>query len=317
SVAGTVIVLGLIIGCVVYMLRKSPEATVIKQDRREAKLDDLIIADEVKEKLRMICNNISEEKKAMLEKIGFELPRGYLFYGPPGNGKTLAVRAIAGEAGIPFFSISGGDIVSSFVNIGAVNIRELFRKAKENSPCIVFIDEIDAIGTKRSSSTSGGAKDQNLTLTQLLVEMDGFNSNKGVTVIAATNRRDILDEALLRPGRFSEHIYIPLPDLSSRERILDLYTKKVPIASDLNLQKIAEKTEDCSGAVLYNLVNDAKYNAVKRTQGQKIEKLIVTMDDFTKALNKIKSQKLENKEMDNVNTSIIEQLATYITKAVC
>ncbi|WP_349968018.1 ATP-binding protein [Wolbachia endosymbiont of Armadillidium arcangelii] len=296
------------------LLMKLPGVTKVEQDEQKVTFDDVIVSDKMKEALRMICNDISQEKKALFEKVGFKPPQGHLLYGPPENGKTLIARAIAGEAKLPFFPISGADIAGRFANQGVHNIQELFRTARKKAPCVIFIDEIDSIGSERSDSKNESNRaineDHNKTLNQLLIEMDGFNFNKGVIVIAATNHQDVLDEALLRPGRFSKHIYIPLPELGSRKKILDLDIKNVPIASGLTLKEIARKTEGYSGAELSNLVNEAKHNAVKRTQEQKIDEPVVSMGDFTKALEELnnKSKKLKDKKVSNIDDNVISAL---------
>ncbi|WP_264685538.1 MULTISPECIES: ATP-binding protein [unclassified Wolbachia] len=309
----SVICTAFVLGFAIYLMKPS-KVIEVEQGEQKVTLDDVILSDEIKEELRMICNDISQEKKVMFEKVGFKPPQGYLLYGPPGNGKTLLARAVAGEAKLPFFSISGAIIAGRFANQGVHNIQELFQTARKKAPCVIFIDEIDSIGSERIDSRSQSNRaineDHNKTLNQLLIEMDGFNVSKGIIVIAATNRREVLDEALLRPGRFSKHIYISLPELGSREKILDLYMKNVPVGSDLNLKEIAEKTEGYSGAELSNLVNEAKHNAVRRTQEQKIEEPVVSMGDCTKALEEFNSthKKFKNRKASNTGNNVISAL---------
>ncbi len=309
----SVICTAAVLGFVIYLMKPS-KVIEVEQSKQEVTFNDVIVSDEVKEELRMICDIISQETKIMFEKVGFKPPQGYLLHGPPGNGKTLLARAVAGEAKLPFFSTSGAIIAGQFVNQGAHNIQELFQTARKKAPCVIFIDEIDSIGSElidsRSQSNRAINEDHNKTLNQLLIEMDGFNVSKGIIVIAATNRREVLDEALLRPGRFSKHIYIPLPELGSREKILDLYMKNVPVGSDLNLKEIAEKTEGYSGAELSNLVNEAKHNTVRRTQEQKMEEPVVSMGNFTKALEEFNSthKKFKNRKASNTGNNVISAL---------
>lgn len=306
SVICTAVVLGLAICFAIYLMKPSK----VIEGEQKVTLNNVILSDEIKEELRMICNDISQEKKVMFEKVGFKPPQGYLLYGPPGNGKTLLARAVAGEANISFESISASELAGEYVGQGVYHVRNFFERAKKNAPCIIFIDEIDSIGAKRNSIGHHVSENCAKTLNQLLTEMDGFNFNKGVIVIAATNRREVLDEALLRPGRFSKHIYIPLPELGSREKILDLYMKNVQVESDLNLKEIAEKTEGYSGAELSNLVNEAKHNTVRRTQEQKTEEPVVSMGDFTKALEEFNSthKKFKNEKASNTGNNVINAL---------
>ncbi|WP_410542403.1 ATP-binding protein [Wolbachia endosymbiont of Tetranychus urticae] len=309
----SVICTAAVLGFVIYLMKPS-KVIEVEQSKQEVTFNDVIVSDEVKEELRMICDIISQETKIMFEKVGFKPPQGYLLHGPPGNGKTLLARAVAGEAKLPFFFTSGAIIAGQFVNQGAHDIQELFHTARKKAPCVIFIDEIDSIGSERIDSRSQSNRaineDHNKTLNQLLIEMDGFNVSKGVIVVAATNRREVLDEALLRPGRFSKHIYIPLPELGSREKILDLYMKNVPVGSDLNLKEIAEKTEGYSGAELSNLVNEAKHNTVRRTQERKMEEPVVSMGNFTKALEEFNSthKKFKNRKASNTGNNVISAL---------
>lgn len=214
-------------------------------------------------------------------KLGGRIPKGVLLMGSPGTGKTLLARAIAGEAGVPFFSISGSDFVEMFVGVGASRVRDLFIKGKKNAPCIVFIDEIDAVGRHRGAGLGGGHDEREQTLNQLLVEMDGFESNEGVILISATNRPDVLDPALLRPGRFDRQVPVPLPDIKGREAILKVHTRKTPLSEDVNVNIIAKGTPGFSGADLENLVNEAALFAAKKDKEQ------LDMDDFEESKDKI------------------------------
>ena len=200
--------------------------------------------------------------------MGARIPKGVLLVGPPGTGKTLLAKAIAGEAGVPFFSISGSDFVEMFVGVGASRVRDLFQEAKKNAPCIVFIDEIDAVGRQRGAGLGGGHDEREQTLNQLLVEMDGFGVNEGIIMIAATNRPDILDPALLRPGRFDRQIVVGAPDVKGREEILKVHTKKKPLSEDVNLEVLAKRTPGFSGADLENLSNEAALLSVRRSKKQ-------------------------------------------------
>jgi len=215
------------------------------------------------------------------QRLGGRIPRGVLLVGPPGTGKTLIARAVAGEANVPFFTISGSDFVEMFVGVGASRVRDMFEQAKKNSPCIIFIDEIDAVGRHRGAGLGGGNDEREQTLNQLLVEMDGFEANEGVIIIAATNRPDVLDPALLRPGRFDRQIVVPNPDVVGRERILRVHVRKVPLAPDVDLRTMARGTPGFSGADLMNLVNEAALLAARRG------KRIVTMQEFEDAKDKV------------------------------
>ncbi len=231
------------------------KAKVVIDDKNKVTFDDVAGADEVKEELEEIVEFLKTPKK--FNDIGAKIPKGVLLYGPPGTGKTLLARAVAGEAGVAFFSISGSDFVEMFVGVGASRVRDLFDQAKKNSPCIIFIDEIDAVGRQRGAGVGGGHDEREQTLNQLLVEMDGFNSNEGIIIIAATNRPDILDPALLRPGRFDRQITVDRPDVRGREEILQVHVRKKPLASDVDLAVIAKQTAGFTGADLANLVNEA------------------------------------------------------------
>lgn len=227
----------------------------LNKDNPETTFDDVAGADEAVEELDEIRDFLSDPKR--YEKLGAKIPRGVLLYGPPGTGKTLLARAVAGEAGVPFYSISGSDFVEMFVGVGASRVRDLFKQAKENSPCIIFVDEIDAVGRSRGSGMGGGHDEREQTLNQLLVEMDGFGDREGVILMAATNRPDILDPALLRPGRFDRQIPVTNPDLSGREQILRVHSKGKPLASDVDLASLAKRTAGMSGADLANVLNEA------------------------------------------------------------
>ena len=218
---------------------------------------------------------------AKFQKLGGRIPRGVLLVGPPGTGKTLIGRAVAGEANVPFFTISGSDFVEMFVGVGASRVRDMFEQAKKNAPCIIFIDEIDAVGRHRGAGLGGGNDEREQTLNQLLVEMDGFEANEGVILIAATNRPDVLDPALLRPGRFDRQVIVPNPDVAGREQILKVHVRKVPLAPDINLKTIARGTPGFSGADLMNLVNEAALMAARRN------KRMVTQAEFEDAKDKV------------------------------
>ncbi|MEJ5359787.1 MAG: ATP-dependent zinc metalloprotease FtsH [Desulfobacterales bacterium] len=240
---------------------------------------DVAGIDEAKEELQEIVDFLRDPKK--FTRLGGRIPKGVLLMGPPGTGKTLLARAIAGEAGVPFFSISGSDFVEMFVGVGASRVRDLFVQGKKNAPCIIFIDEIDAVGRHRGAGLGGGHDEREQTLNQLLVEMDGFESNEGVILISATNRPDVLDPALLRPGRFDRQVVVSLPDIRGREKILAVHMRRTPIASDVNVHTLAKGTPGFSGADLENLVNEAALLAAKRGRDR------VEMRDFEDAKDKV------------------------------
>ncbi len=231
------------------------KARLLEEGQNKVTFDDVAGIEESKSELSAIVQFLKDPKR--FAKLGGRIPKGVLLVGSPGTGKTLLARAIAGEAGVPFFSISGSDFVEMFVGVGASRVRDLFMKGKKNAPCIIFIDEIDAVGRHRGAGLGGGHDEREQTLNQLLVEMDGFDANEGVILVAATNRPDVLDPALLRPGRFDRQVMVPLPDLLGREAILGVHTKKVPLSEDVDLKTVARGTPGFSGADLANLVNEA------------------------------------------------------------
>ena len=241
--------------------------------------DDVAGIDEAKEELEEVVEFLKNPQK--FQRLGGKIPKGVLLIGPPGTGKTLLARAIAGEANVPFFTISGSDFVEMFVGVGASRVRDMFEQGKKNAPCIIFIDEIDAVGRHRGAGLGGGNDEREQTLNQLLVEMDGFESNEGVILIAATNRPDVLDPALLRPGRFDRQVVVPNPDILGREKILKVHMRKVPLAPDVDARTIARGTPGFSGADLANLVNEAALLAAR------LGKRVVTMSEFEAAKDKV------------------------------
>jgi cell division protease FtsH len=255
------------------------KAKLLTENKNKVTFKDVAGVEEAKEELYEVVDFLKDPKK--YTKLGGKIPKGVLLVGPPGTGKTLLARAVAGEAGVPFFTISGSDFVEMFVGVGASRVRDLFEQGKRNAPCLIFIDEIDAVGRHRGSGMGGGHDEREQTLNQMLVEMDGFEGNDGVIIIAATNRPDVLDPALLRPGRFDRRVIVNKPDLAGREQILQVHVKKVPTASDVNLKKIAQGTPGFSGADLANLVNEAALNAARHSQSK------VTMADFDFAKDKV------------------------------
>lgn len=254
-------------------------AKVATPDSKKVTFNDVAGADEEKQELEEIVDFLKEPTK--YTEMGARIPKGVLLVGPPGTGKTLLAKAIAGEAGVPFFSISGSDFVEMFVGVGASRVRDLFADAKKNAPCIVFIDEIDAVGRQRGAGLGGGHDEREQTLNQLLVEMDGFGMNEGIIMIAATNRPDILDPALLRPGRFDRQIVVGAPDVKGREEILKVHTRKKPLAEDVKLDVLAKRTPGFAGADLENLTNEAALLAVRR--GDKF----ITMQDMEEAITRV------------------------------
>jgi cell division protease FtsH len=254
-------------------------ARLLSMQQKKVTFKDVAGVDEAKEELKEIIEYLREPQK--FQKLGGRIPKGVLLVGPPGTGKTLLARAVAGEANVPFFSISGSDFVEMFVGVGASRVRDLFEQGKKNAPCIIFIDEIDAVGRHRGAGLGGGHDEREQTLNQLLVEMDGFESNDGVILVAATNRPDVLDPALLRPGRFDRRVVVGLPDVRGREEILRVHVKKVPVGDDVNLNVLARGTPGFSGADLANMVNEAALNAAR------VNRKSVLMYDFELAKDKV------------------------------
>ncbi len=254
-------------------------AKLLTEKQGRVTFDDVAGIDEAKEELEEIVEFLRNPQK--FSRLGGKIPKGALLVGPPGTGKTLLARAIAGEAGVPFFTISGSDFVEMFVGVGASRVRDMFEQAKKNAPCIVFIDEIDAVGRARGVGMGGGNDEREQTLNQLLVEMDGFEANDGVIIVAATNRKDVLDPALLRPGRFDRQIHVPNPDIKGREKILTVHARKVPVGPDVDLRIIARGCPGFSGADLANLVNEAALTAAR------MGRRFVTMVDFEQAKDKV------------------------------
>ena len=273
------------------------KAKLLSEDQNKVTFADVAGCEEAKEEVAELVDFLRDPSK--FQKLGGHIPRGVLMVGSPGTGKTLLARAIAGEAKVPFFTISGSDFVEMFVGVGASRVRDMFEQAKKNSPCIIFIDEIDAVGRQRGAGLGGGHDEREQTLNQLLVEMDGFEGNEGVIVIAATNRPDVLDSALLRPGRFDRQVVVPLPDIKGREAILKVHMKKVPLADDVKAKMLARGTPGFSGADLANLVNEAALFAARYNLKE------VTMDCLEQAKDKImmgaerKSMVMDEKEKLN------------------
>ncbi|MFM7232936.1 MAG: ATP-dependent zinc metalloprotease FtsH [bacterium] len=255
------------------------KARVLMESQTKVTFKDVAGCDEAKQELQEVIEFLKEPGK--FQRLGGRIPKGALLLGPPGSGKTLLAKAVAGEAGVPFFSMSGSDFVEMFVGVGASRVRDLFEQGKRNAPCILFIDEIDAVGRHRGAGLGGGHDEREQTLNQLLVEMDGFESNEGVIIIAATNRPDVLDPALLRPGRFDRQIVVDFPDVRGREGILKVHTRKVPLAEDVDLKLIARETPGMAGADLANIVNEAALLAARRNHKK------VSLRDFTDAKDKV------------------------------
>ena len=255
------------------------KAKLMSDIRKKVSFNDVAGIDEAKEEVEEVVEYLKNPKKFM--KLGGKIPRGVLLVGSPGTGKTLLARAIAGEADVPFFTISGSDFVEMFVGVGASRVRDMFEQGKKNAPCIIFIDELDAVGRSRGAGLGGGNDEREQTLNQILVEMDGFETNDGVIIIAATNRPDVLDPALLRPGRFDRQVIVPLPDIVGRGKILKIHSKKISIGPDVKLKIVAKGTPGFSGADLANLVNEAALLAARKN------KRIVTMQEFEEAKDKV------------------------------
>ncbi len=255
------------------------KARLLTENKNRVTFEDVAGVDEAKDELQEIVDFLKDPGK--FQRLGGKIPKGALLVGPPGTGKTLLARAIAGEAGVPFFTISGSDFVEMFVGVGASRVRDMFEQAKKNAPCIIFIDEIDAVGRHRGAGLGGGNDEREQTLNQLLVEMDGFEANEGIILIAATNRPDVLDPALLRPGRFDRQVVVPNPDVNGREKILRVHMRNVPLAADVNVKTLARGTPGFSGADLANLVNEAALTAARKNRR------MVTMHDFEHAKDKV------------------------------
>ena len=282
----------LLIGVWIYFMRQmqgggkggafsfgKSKARMLDENNNNVTFADVAGCDEAKEEVKELVDFLRDPQK--FQKLGGRIPRGVLLVGPPGTGKTLLAKSIAGEAKVPFFTISGSDFVEMFVGVGAARVRDMFEQAKKNAPCIIFVDEIDAVGRHRGAGLGGGNDEREQTLNQMLVEMDGFETNLGVIVVAATNRPDILDPALLRPGRFDRQVYVTLPDVRGREQILNVHIRKVPVGQDVRADILARGTPGFSGADLANLVNEAALFAARRNAR------VVDMQDFEKAKDKI------------------------------
>jgi cell division protease FtsH len=287
-------------------------AKLLTEAQGKMTFEDVAGIEEAKEELEEIISFLKDPKK--FTKLGGRIPKGVLLMGPPGTGKTLLARAIAGEAGVPFFSISGSDFVEMFVGVGASRVRDLFVQGKKSAPCIIFIDEIDAVGRHRGAGLGGGHDEREQTLNQLLVEMDGFESNEGVILIAATNRPDVLDPALLRPGRFDRQVVVPRPDVKGREMILKVHTKKTPLGPNVDLEVIARGTPGFSGADLSNVVNEAALLAARK------DKSVVEMQDFDDAKDKVlmgvERRSMVISEEEKKNTAYHEAGHTLVAKLI-
>jgi cell division protease FtsH len=315
----------LLIGVWVYFMRQmqgggkggafsfgKSKARLLDENTNVVTFADVAGCDEAKEEVKEVVDFLKDP--ARFQKLGGRIPRGLLLVGPPGTGKTLLAKSIAGEAKVPFFSISGSDFVEMFVGVGASRVRDMFENAKKNAPCIIFIDEIDAVGRQRGAGLGGGNDEREQTLNQMLVEMDGFETNVGVIVVAATNRPDILDAALLRPGRFDRQVYVTLPDIRGREQILNVHMRKVPLGQDVSPGVIARGTPGMSGADLANLCNEAALMAARRNAR------VVEMQDFEKAKDKIlmgpERKSMVMPESERKNTAYHEAGHALIGKAL-
>jgi cell division protease FtsH len=285
---------------------------MLSEEQNKITFDDVAGVEEAKEEVGELVEFLRDPSK--FQKLGGRIPKGVLMTGSPGTGKTLLAKAIAGEAKVPFFSISGSDFVEMFVGVGASRVRDMFEQAKKHAPCIIFIDEIDAVGRQRGAGLGGGHDEREQTLNQLLVEMDGFEGTEGVIVIAATNRPDVLDPALLRPGRFDRQVYVPLPDIRGREQILKVHMRKVPVADDVDANIIARGTPGFSGADLANLVNEAALFAARAN------KRLVDMVDFEKAKDKVvmgaERRSIVMPEKERMNTAYHESGHTVVAKSI-
>ena len=305
----------LLIGIWIFFMRKmqggggqafnfgKSKAKLLTKEQQKVTFKDVAGADEAKEELEEIIEFLKEPQK--FQKLGGRIPKGVLLVGPPGTGKTLLAKAVAGEAGVPYFSISGSDFVEMFVGVGASRVRDLFEQGKKNAPCIVFMDELDAVGRHRGAGLGGGHDEREQTLNQLLVEMDGFESNEGVILIAATNRPDVLDPALLRPGRFDRQVVVPPPDRKGRLEILQVHAKKIPLADDVDLDIVAKGTPGFAGAELANLVNESSLLAARQNRDK------VTMDDFEESKDKV----MMGKERRSIVISDVEKENTAYHEA--
>ena len=272
-------------------------AKLLQRDRERLTFSDVAGCDEAKEEVSEVVEFLKDPKK--FQKIGGRIPKGILMVGPPGTGKTLLAKAVAGEADVPFFSISGSDFVEMFVGVGASRVRDMFEQGRKNAPCLIFIDEIDAVGRQRGAGLGGGNDEREQTLNSLLVEMDGFDTTEGVIIIAATNRPDVLDSALLRPGRFDRQVYIDLPDLVGREQILKVHARKLPLGDDVNLGTVARGTPGLSGAELANLLNEAALTAARR------DKKKIDSSDIEEAREKVQFGRERRRIMDDEDKKIV------------
>ena len=288
------------------------KARMLSEEQNKITFDDVAGVEEAKEEVGELVEFLRDPSK--FQKLGGRIPKGVLMTGSPGTGKTLLAKAIAGEAKVPFFSISGSDFVEMFVGVGASRVRDMFEQAKKHAPCIIFIDEIDAVGRQRGAGLGGGHDEREQTLNQLLVEMDGFEGTEGVIVIAATNRQDVLDPALLRPGRFDRQVYVPLPDIRGREQILKVHMRKVPVSDDVDANIIARGTPGFSGADLANLVNEAALFAARAN------KRLVDMEDFERAKDKVvmgaERRSIVMPEKERRNTAYHESGHTVVAKSL-
>ncbi|CAN5280529.1 ATP-dependent zinc metalloprotease FtsH [soil metagenome] len=291
SLLGTLLPIALFVGFWFFMMRQmqgagrgamgfgKSKAKLLTENKNRVTFEDVAGVDEAKDELQESVDFLKDPGN--FQKLGGKIPKGALLVGPPGTGKTLLARAVAGEAGVPFFTISGSDFVEMFVGVGASRVRDMFEQAKKNAPCIIFIDEIDAVGRHRGAGLGGGNDEREQTLNQLLVEMDGFEANEGIILVAATNRPDVLDPALLRPGRFDRQVVVPNPDVTGREKILRVHMRNVPLAADVDVKTIARGTPGFSGADLANLINEAALSAARRNRK------MVSQHDFEQSKDKV------------------------------